>query len=605
MSKISRRTALQFGLSAATLTAAPTLGQARVQPDLDAKLATFFEDSFTRDVNRSPLKALRLGLKQDMDKLDDNSDHAVRERHALMEEDVKRLNRDFPVSALSAKSRTEVEQFKFRAGQEAIRFEWRDHFYPLNTTGGAHVNLPITMINDHKVETAADAEAYISRLTAFEPYFNNVRIRLDRQDSYGVRPPKFFFPIMLSASTNQVTGKPFDQGPKDAPLYSDIKAKIAKLSISDADKAALVAKAEAALKGPVARAYGGLIDWLTVTQQSADDRDGVWKLPNGDKFYSNALRFYTTTGLTADQIHEIGLSEVKRIHLEMKAIMDKVGFKGSLQDFFKFMREDDRFYHPDTPEGKAAYLKEAVGYVDAMRAQLGGTFGLKPKAPLEVRMVEPFREGSAASAFYNRGTADGKRPGIFYVNLSNMRARPRNQIEGLVYHEGIPGHHMQLSIAQELPNVPRFQSLDNGNSAFAEGWALYTEQLGKEMGFYTDPYSDFGRLTNEVWRAIRLVVDTGMHAKKWTKEQATDYFVANSSMDRDGAFREVHRYIGDPGQATAYKIGMIKILDVRAKAKAKLGSRFTLPGFHDAVLGSGSVPLDMLERQVSTWTKSI
>jgi uncharacterized protein (DUF885 family) len=603
MTKINRRTLLQSSLAASALASLPVAARA-ASGSLDSKLAQFFEDSFVRDLKRSPLKALRLGIHQDMDKLDDNSEHAALDHHAEQQAELAKLARDFPLHQLSAKSRREVAQFKFRAFQANLNFTWRDQRYPLHTTGGIHVDLPITLFNNHKINSLEDAEGYIARLNGFDANFNNVRIRLDRQESYGVKPPKFFFPIILKTAGNQVTGKPFDNGPNDSPLLADFKKKLSTLGASEDTKTALLARAEAAMKGPVARAYGNIMDWATVAGQSANEIDGVWKHPQGDAFYAGMLQYSTTLPLTAEQIHEIGLKEVARIHGDMKRIMDQVSFKGSLQDFFKFMRDDPQFFFDDSAQGKAAYLKFATEIIDAMRAKLGGTFGIKPKAPLEVRAVEAFREGSSASAFYNSPSADGTRPGIFYVNLSNMKARPKNMVESLAYHEGIPGHHMQISIAQELPDVPRFQSLDNFNSAFGEGWGLYAEQLGKEMGFFTDPYADFGRLTAEVWRAIRLVVDTGIHAKKWTKEQATDYFVANSALDRDGCFREISRYIGTPGQATSYKIGMLKILELRGQAQAAMGSKFTLPHFHDTVLGSGSVSLAMLSDNVKAMTRS-
>ena len=335
-------------------------------------------------------------------------------------------------------------------------------------------------------------------------------------------------------------------------------------------------------------------------EKRADDRDGAWKFPDGEAFYNNALARTTTTDLTAKEIHSIGLAEVARIHDEMRAIKDKVGFKGDLKAFMQFMKTDKQFYYPNTAEGKQRYLDEATALIDNMKSRLDELFIVKPKADLKVKAVEAFREKAAGKAFYQQPAPDGSRPGIYYANLYDMEAMPTYQMEALAYHEGIPGHHMQIAIAQELEGVPKFRKF-GGYTAYVEGWGLYSELVPKEMGLYEDPYSDFGRLSMELWRACRLVVDTGIHAMKWTRQQGIDYYVNNTPNATSDGVKMVERHIVMPSQATAYKVGMLKILELREAAKEKLGDKFDIREFHDVVLKNGAVPLNVLEKFVDQW----
>ncbi len=308
----------------------------------------------------------------------------------------------------------------------------------------------------------------------------------------------------------------------------------------------------------------------------------------------------TTTDMTADEIHEFGLKETARIQAEMREIMKKGGFKGTLREFFAYLDKDPRFYYPQSEEGKARYIAEANRYIQGMRGKLGEFFEVLPQADVEVRAVEPFREKGAPGAFYQPPALDGSRPAYFYVNTHDMKAMPTYQLEALVYHEAIPGHHLQIAIAQELENVPMFRKMADF-TAFIEGWGLYAERLGKDMGFYEDPYSDFGRLAMEIWRAGRLVVDTGIHAKRWTREQAIAWLAENTPIAEGDNIREVERYIVLPGQATAYKIGMTRILELRERARKALGDRFDIRAFHNVVLRDGALPLNVLEQNVEDW----
>jgi len=323
----------------------------------------------------------------------------------------------------------------------------------------------------------------------------------------------------------------------------------------------------------------------------------VWRFEDGDAYYQTLLNWYTTTDLSAEQIHQLGLDNVARIQDEMRAVMTQVGFEGDLPTFFESMRSSETLRYANTDEGREQYLTDARAAIDAMRAKLPAYFGLLPQAELKVKRVEAFRERSAGKAFYQSPPPDGSRPGIYYANLYDMGAMPKTDLEALAFHEGVPGHHLQLSIAAELEGVPEFQRYLRF-TAFSEGWGLYSEYLSKEMGFYQDPYSEFGRLAMELWRAARLVVDTGLHAKRWTREQAITYLIDNTPNAEWDCTKAIERYIAMPGQATAYMVGKIRILELREKAREALGDKFDIREFHDTVLGSGPVPLDVLALKV-------
>jgi uncharacterized protein (DUF885 family) len=348
-------------------------------------------------------------------------------------------------------------------------------------------------------------------------------------------------------------------------------------------------------------AYDRLGAWLEADKaNAAADPKGAGALPDGAAYYNAMLRQQTTTDMTADEIHALGLSEVKRIRAEMETLKAKIGFAGTLEEFFVFMRTDDRFYVSNDDAGRARYLKLAEDYLAAMKAKLPDYFGRIPKADLIVKRVEAFREEPGGAAHYNSGAPDGSRPGIFYVHLADVRATPTYEIEGTAYHEGWPGHHMQIMLAQEMKGIPVFRT-QYGYGAYIEGWGLYVELLAKEAGFYQDPYSDFGRLGREIWRAIRLVVDTGIHAKGWSEAQALEFYTANSPQPVSKIRSEIRRYFVTPGQATSYKVGMVKILALRQEARQALGAKFDQRGFHDLVLGAGALPLPVLETRVRRW----
>ncbi|MCQ3827872.1 DUF885 domain-containing protein [Microbulbifer elongatus] len=587
----------------ATSEAAPTTDQASVSgaagdPDVIAKTNELFEQQFQTHVNRSPEFKTFLGIKEDYGKWDDISPRFEKETHEINKRQLETLKKIDPAQ-LDEATRLSLELAKRKLEQDIESWKWRLHTYPVNQMYAAHTSVASLLINQHRVDDVSDAEAYISRLNGLPAYFDQLIENLKERADKGVVVPKFVFPYVISDGKNLITGAPYDDG-KDSTLYADFKGKVDKLEISDEEKSALIEQAKTAMLESVKPAYENLIDYLGELEKKATTDDGAWKLPDGDDFYQHRLNVYTTTDMTAEEIHQKGLEEVERIHNEMREIMKQVEFDGDLQEFFEFMRTDERFYYPETEEGKQRYLKEATALIDTMKGRLDELFITKPKADLVVKAVEPFREKSAGKAFYQRPAPDGSRPGIYYANLYKMSSMPVYQMEALAYHEGIPGHHMQLSIMQELENVPSFRKF-GGYTAYTEGWGLYSELVPKEIGFYQDPYSDFGRLAMELWRACRLVVDTGMHSKKWTREEAIDWLAENSPNPHGDVVKAIERYIVMPGQATAYKIGMMKIVELRENARQALGDAFDIREFHDVVLANGAVPLDVLEELVNNW----
>ncbi|CUA85875.1 DUF885 domain-containing protein [Pseudidiomarina woesei] len=562
------------------------------------KANKLFEDIFMEAVMRSPMYQSYLGIKQDQDKWDDISDAKAEEELAIAKANLEKVEA-IDENKLNEQTYLSWQLMKQELEQQIADHKWRHYNYPVNQMFGLHSSVVSLLINQHRISDTTDAEAYISRLNGLPELFAQLEENLKIRAEKGIIAPKFVYPYVISDSQNIIKGAPFEDG-EPSVLLEDFTKKIGNLDIEQAQYDQLVSAAEQALIQSVKPAYEGLISAVEELAQQADTKDGAWKFPEGEAFYNNALQRTTTTDLTADEIHEIGLSEVARIHDEMRVIMEKVGFEGTLQEFFVHMRNNQDFIYPDTAEGRQQYLDEATALIDTMREFLDELFITKPKADMIVKAVEPFREKSAGKAFYQQPSMDGTRPGVYYANLYDMASMPTYQMEALAYHEGIPGHHMQIAIQQELEGIPSFRKFGR-YTAYSEGWGLYTEMLPKEYGFYKDPYSDFGRLAMELWRAVRLVVDTGIHAKKWTREEGIDFYVSNTPNAEADARKMVERHIVMPGQATAYKIGMLKILELREKARTALGDKFDIREFHDVILANGPVPLNVLEQFVDNY----
>lgn len=591
---------------AVMLTGAPALAQtpgnapptAPAQSE-DARLAAFFQAAFLEAAQQSPETLTQLGMKLRYNELGDYTRAGQEKGVVLAEAQLARMKAGFDRSKLSADNQLSWDLFEkqVKLQREQIRWYWQQ--YAVSSTGGALDGIPVMLINAHRVDSVADAEAYVARLKAVERVAGEVAADLDERTAKGFLPPAFVFGRVIPDAKNQITGAPFGAGP-DHAVWTDFKAKVGALKADDAVKARLLAEGEAALKGEWRRGYERYLAALEAMSKRATRVDGVWAMPDGDAFYAAALNFFTTTSMTPDEVHQKGLSEVARIRKEMDAIRVKVGFKGDLDAFLTEVRTNPKFKYPNTDAGKQQYLTDAKKIIADYMAVADKQFSTLPKQALEVRAVEPFREKTASTAFYSPGAPDGSRPGIFYVNLSDMTQVSKVQLPAIAYHEGAPGHHFQIARAQEQADLPMFRRFSY-QGAYIEGWGLYAEQLGKEAGFYQDPYDDFGRLSLEIWRAARLVLDTGIHHKRWTRDQAIAYMRANTlSSDLDIA-REIDRYFTTPGQATSYKIGQLKILELREKARKAMGPKFDLKAFHEVVLEAGPLPLDVLETRVDAW----
>ena len=571
----------------------------------DSEINKWFDDQYEQLLQMSPLQLTVQGRKDHYSEIDDLSEEAEDKKLGWMEGSVAEMKEKFPVEQLSAEARVSYDLWEYQYEMEKDDIAFRRMNYVFNQMGGIHTQLPNMLINLHKVDEPADLNALITRYMEVGRAIDQLLERAKLQTEGGVRPPKFAYEYVIQQSRALITGEPFTNSAEKAPLWSDALAKIESLEkagrITSEEAEELRSKAKDTLVSGFKPAYESLIGWLETELSNLEEKPtGVSRHENGTALYAHRLKSSTTTNLSAEEIHQIGLDEVKRIQGEMLAIKEKVGFDGDLPAFFKFINSDPQFFFPNTDEGRQAYLDESTAFLDTIKGKLPEFFGILPKADLEVKRVEAFREQPGAPQHYNQGTPDGSRPGTYYVHLSDMNAMPKSTMEGVAYHEGNPGHHMQISIAQELTTVPKFRT-QMGFNAYVEGWALYSEALAKEMGQYKNPYYDFGRLVNEIWRAIRLVTDTGLHAKGWTEADAIKYFSENSSISSGAIQAEVRRYMVIPGQATGYKIGMLKIQELRKLAETELGDQFDIKGFHDTVLGSGALPLEILEKEVKRW----
>lgn len=585
---------------AQTVAAAPV---ASADVDQNAAIMAFFEEYDAQQLARSPLSKSYRGIKDsDYGKWDDGSDAAEARNYDAERSALKEMKARFDPAKLSSENQLSYRLFEKRAARSEGAYKYNDYGYVFDQMNGAQSQIPAFLINIHRIDNKSDARAYVNRLYGIGPAMTEAVDQAKTRAAKGIMPPKWVYPYVIADSRNVITGAPFNDGP-DAPLYEDFKSKVARLAISQTEKDLLIADAAQALNASVKPAYEALIAEMIAQEKVAGTDDGIWRFPDGAGYYAERLANYTTTNMTPDQIHELGLAQVARIHKEMQAVQKKMGVKGDLQAFFNYMRTEPKFYAPETEEGRALYLSETQKAQDAITPLLPQWFGTLPKAPLVVKPVEAFREKSAGKAFYQRPAPDGSRPGTYYANLYKMADMPLTEVEALFYHEGIPGHHLQLAIQTELKDVPAFRKF-GGVTAYSEGWGLYSEKLAKDMGLYTDPARDFGRLQLELHRAIRLVVDSGLHHKRWTREQAIKYVEDNSADAPGGIVKAIERYIIYPGQATAYMVGRLKISELRDKAQKALGRKFDVRGFHDTVLKSGPVPLDVLEEQVDNWIAS-
>ena len=578
------------------------------------RLNAWFDAKYEEELQFSPIGLTFLGRKDKNDQIDCFTLECHEEQLAWRVAATEEMENEFDYDALSPADRISYDIWKYQTEQEVAGEEYLYNGYIFDQMNGPQGFMPTFLINFHNVETVEDFDALVNRISETGRAMNEAILIARESASRGVHAPKFAYEGVIDQSKKVITGAPFTEG-EDSALYADVKSEIAKLSeageLTEEEADAKLEQARIALVDNFQPAYEAIIAFAEEDMANSPDPDspvGADTQPNGKDYYNHLLATQTTTDLTADEIHEIGLAEVARIHEEMEAIKQEVGFEGTLQEFFTMLRDskdDERFYYSNTDEGRQAYIDDATRDIENIKANLPEFFGILPKADLVVKRVEPFREQDGAAQHYYPGTPDGSRSGTYYAHLSDMTAMPKRELEVIAYHEGIPGHHMQISIAQELEGVPQFRT-QAGFTAYIEGWALYSEWLATEFpDTYEDPYSNFGRLGSEIWRAIRLVVDTGIHSKGWTEEDAVQYFLNNTAITEMQARSEIQRYIVMPGQATSYKIGMMKIQQLRKKAEDELGDKFDIRAFHDTVLGGGALPLEILERRIDQWIEEV
>lgn len=568
-------------------------------------IRVFYERVFFEFGLQSPelLSSLRIlesvGIRGHNADLDDRSAQASDKQIAKLKVDLATL-RSYSRDEMDDAEKLNFDMLQWFLAHEADGEQWRYHQYPVNQLFGVQAELPKFMLSVHQINDVTDAEYYISRLNQFQRVLTEVVDDLKIRQQKGVIPPKFVLEKVLA----QLTGFAGD-APEKQLLYVHLDEKLSAMkSLDVAEKARLLDAAKQAMTQSVIPGYQHLVAFLSQQREVATADDGVWKLPNGDAYYAYTLKQHTTTSLQPEQIHQLGLAEVARIQAEMLAILNALPTPPEGETVAQKMAalaELPQMQYADSAEGRAQILADYKLMLKDIDSRLEPAFSKRPKAELDVQRVPEFSEKTAPGAYYNMPALDGSRPGIFYANLYDVRATPKFGMKTLAVHEGIPGHHFQIALQQELSGLPTFRKL-LPFIVFAEGWALYSEQLMAELGLYhNDPHGDLGRLQAELFRAIRLVVDTGIHHKRWTREQAIAYMGDNAGMAKSDIEAEIERYIVMPGQACAYKIGMLKLLELRTKAQTALGDKFKLTEFHQTILQNGSMPLELLERVVDDY----
>ncbi|HEX6251203.1 MAG TPA: DUF885 domain-containing protein [Gemmatimonadaceae bacterium] len=561
----------------------------------------FYGRVFLRFALQSPMLLSQLGvlppfLDFHSDELDDVSPEAEERTFRMVQRELGIL-RSFDRGAISDTISYDVMEWFMEDLVEGQRF--RFHGFPLNQFSGAQSELPSFMLNVHQIRRKKDARNYLARLEAFERYFDQVIAGSRLRAARGITPPRFVLERVLTEMRGFISPPP-----EEHVLYTNLRSALDTLrDISAEERRVLLLRGGAAIRGRVYPAYRKLISHAEELERNASEDDGAWRLPDGDAYYAHMLRSSTTTDLSAEQIHQLGLREVERIEAELRPLLARQGYQADdLGDALMRLREEPRFQWPDTDEGRAAILEEYRRIIVEASSRLAPLFGMQPAAPVVVERVPQFREATSAVASYQQPTLDGARPGKFFVNLRDVADHARFRMRTVAYHEAIPGHHFQLATQQQLKGGPFFRRVIPF-TAYTEGWGLYAEQLAAESGLQDDPLDRIGYLVDELWRAVRLVVDTGIHSKRWSRSDAIAYMRRTGKPEKD-IVAEAERYVVLPGQATSYKVGQLKILELRERARAHLGDRFDIRGFHDVVLGQGAVPLAILERAVDAWIQS-
>lgn len=569
-------------------------------------LNVFYDKVFAETVFREPELLSSLGFAEQFGftshnaKLNDESPAHQQETFDRWKRDLAQL-REYPLDRQTSSQRLSTRILEWWVTDQVEGEKWQWHSYPVNQLFGVQNEFPSLMANTHRLFTPRDCDYYLQRLGAVPAKFDQLLANLKVREDKGILPPRFVVEKVLTEMKNFVT-----QPASANVLATSFQTRATSISkLTQEQRADYQQRVESAVSGTVYPAYQRLIDYFTALLPKTTTDDGVWKLPNGDEFYAYALHHNTTTSLKPDEVHALGLKEVERIEAEMRQALDANGYAGHpIAEAVTTLSREPRFLYPNDATGRQQALADYSALIDTATSRCSQLFLRAPKAKCQVRRVEEFKEATSSGAYYQPGALDGTRPGVFYANLRDMNEVPKWSMPTLAYHEGVPGHHWQLSIARELKGVPQFRKV-LPFTAYIEGWALYCEWLARQAGWYEgDPFGNLGRLRDEMFRAVRLVVDTGIHSKHWTREQAIAYMREKTGMGEKEITAEIERYIVNPGQACAYKIGMLKIQELRATAQRQLGDKFDQREFHDVVLKDGALPLEILEQQVADYIAS-
>ncbi|MCO1334453.1 DUF885 domain-containing protein [Microbulbifer sp. OS29] len=562
----------------------------------------FFERAFIKLGGTSPeiLSQLRVleqfGIDGHNAHLDDLSEEEQLRQMQMMEDELAVL-RAYDRAGLNGQQAISYDVFEHFLGNMVEAGRWRHHDYPLNQMLGVQNSLPEFLAEVHQINNVKEADYYLSRLGEVKRKFDQVLSGLAIREEKQILPPRFVIDSVL------VEMQGFIAVPvQENILYTSLVDRLDKIDGLDMqERNRILSQGEALIDAEVYPAYQSLIDYYRELQPKVSKNNGVWALPDGDAFYAYQVRSHTTTNISPAELHRIGLQEVARIEGEMNQIFASVGQdSGTIGERFSAINNDSQFLYEDSEQGRENIIADYQMVIDEVSAGLEEYFDVKPEMGVEVRRVPEFKQQGAPGAYYISPAMDGSRPGIFYANLRDVHETKKFGMRTLAYHEAVPGHHFQLAIAQELKGVPTFRKLGLF-TAYSEGWALYAEKLAKEAGFQENPYDDLGRLQAEMFRAVRLVVDTGIHYKRWGREEAIVYMLEKTGMTTTEVTTEIERYLVNPGQALAYKTGMLKILELRKRAQETLGNKFDIRQFHNIVLTNGAVPLAVLEQQVDHW----
>jgi uncharacterized protein (DUF885 family) len=558
-------------------------------PSAETAFQKLLDEEWEWGLREFPTQATLLGDRRFDDRMPDQSEEAIEARRKHARDLVPRIEA-IDRAALSPASRVNYDLYLLEAQQDVAAQAFRSDYIQLTQRGGPHTQLAQLAQSVPKT-SVRDYENFIKRMEETPRLVDQSIARLRRGLEAGITPPR-----ITLRDVNELIGNQIHDDPSQSPIYQQLFTNVP-AAIPAAEQERLKARAAEVLKTKVTPSFRRLQQFFTEEYYPRTrETVGVSALPNGQAWYAHLVKLFTTTDLTADQIHNLGLSEVKRIRAEMERVKVATGFTGTLEEFFTFLRTDPKFYFTD----REALLREYRDIAKRVDPELTKLFGTLPRNPYGVVAVPAYSERTQTTAYYNPGSVEAGRPGLFYANTYNLAARPKWEMEALTLHEAVPGHHLQISIQQELGDLPKFRRF-GGYTAFIEGWGLYAESLGPELGFYKDPYAKFGQLTYEMWRAVRLVVDTGLHSKGWTRQQAIDFFKANAGKTEHDIVVEIDRYINNPGQALAYKIGQLKFAELRAHAASELGEKFDVRRFHDQLLGAGALPLSVLETRIREW----